>query len=60
MLVKNGNYMQIIETTEENNDNIKNVHDTKLAGHQRIFKILKKIQEKPIWKNIKADLKKKR
>ena len=58
MLVKNGNYMQITETTEENNDIIRNVHDTKLAGHQGIFKTLKRIQEKTTWKNIKADLKK--
>ena len=43
MLVKNGNYMQIIETTERNNDIIKNVHDTKIAGHQKIFKTLKRI-----------------
>ena len=46
MLVKNGNYMQITEATEENNDIIRNVHDTKLTGYQRILKTLKKIQEK--------------
>ena len=34
MLVKNGNYMQITEATEENNDIIRNVHDTRLTGHQ--------------------------
>ena len=58
MLVKKGIYMQITETIEKNNDIIKNVHDIKLTGHQRIFKTLKKIQEKTIWKNIKADVKK--
>ena len=58
MLIKNGNYMQVIEATEENNDIIKNVHDTRLAGHQGIFKILKRIQEKTTWKNIKADVEK--
>ena len=58
MLVKNGNYMQIAETTEKNNDIIKKVHDTRLAGHQKIFKTLKKIQEKTTWKGIKADVKK--
>ena len=46
MLVKNGNYMQITETTEKNNDIIRNVHDTKIAGHQKIFKTLKRIQGK--------------
>ena len=44
MLVKNGNYMQITEATEKNNDIIRDAHDTKLVGHQKIFKILKKIQ----------------
>ena len=34
MLVKNGIYMQITEATEKNNDIIRNVHDTKLAGYQ--------------------------
>ena len=58
MLVKNGNYMQIAETTEENNDIIKNAHDTKLTGHQGIFKTMKRIQEKTTWKNIKADVEK--
>ena len=58
MLVKNGNYMQVIEITEENNDIIRNVHDTRLAEHQRIFKTLKRIQEKTTWKSIKADVKK--
>ena len=38
LLVKNGNYMQIAEATEKNNDIIKNVHDSKLAGHQKFFK----------------------
>ena len=58
MLVKNGNYMQITEATEKNNDIIKNVHETKLAGHQKKFKTLKKLQEKTTWRNIKADVKK--
>ena len=58
MLVKNGNYMQMTEATEKNNDIIRNAHDTKLTGYQRIFKTLKKIQEKTTWKNIKADVKK--
>ena len=58
MLIRNGDYMQITETIEKNNDIIKNVHDTKLTGHQRIFKTLKKIQEKTTWKNIKVDVKK--
>ena len=47
MLVKNNNYMQMAEATEKNNDIIKNVHDIKITGHQRIFKTLKKIQKKP-------------
>ena len=58
MLVRNGNYMQITEAIGKNNDIIKNVHDSKLTGHQRIFKTLKKIQEKTTWKNIKADVEK--
>ena len=56
MLVKNGNYMQIAEATEKN-DIIRNVHDIKLTGYQRIFNTLKRIQEETIWKNIKADVK---
>ena len=58
MLVKNGNYMQITEATEKNNDIIKKAHDTRLSGHQRIFKTLKKIQEKTTWKNIKTHIEK--
>ena len=58
MLVKNGNYIQITEATEENNEIIRDVHDTKLTGHQFFFKTLKRIQEKTTWKNIKADVKK--
>ena len=58
MLVKNGNYMQVTEATKKNNDIIRNVHDTRITGHQKIFKTLKKIQEKTTWKNIKADVKK--
>ena len=58
MLVKNGNYMQITEATEKNNDFIRKVHDTKTTGHQKILKTLKKIQEKTTWKNIKADMEK--
>ena len=58
MLVKNGNYMQVTEATEENNDIMRDVHDTRLTGHQRILKTLKRIQEKITWKSIKADVKK--
>ena len=58
MLVKNGNYMQITETTEKNNDIIKKVHDTRLAGYQKTFKTLNRILEKTTWKNIKADVEK--
>ena len=58
LLVKNGNYMQITEATEKNNDIIRDVHDSKLTGHQGIFKILKKIQEKTTWKSNKADVEK--
>ena len=58
MLVKNGNYMQITEATEKNNDIIREVHDTKTAKHQKILKTLKKIQERTTWKNIKADVEK--
>ena len=58
MLIKNGNYMQITEATEENNNIIREAHDTKLSGHQGIFKTLKKIQEKTTCNNIKADVKK--
>ena len=46
MLIKNGNYMQITEKTEKNENIIKNVHDTKLIGHQFFFKTLKKIPKK--------------
>ena len=46
MLVKNGNYMQVTEATEENNDIIRDAHDTKLAGYQKVLKTLKRIQEK--------------
>ena len=46
MLVKKSDYMQIIEATEKNNDIIKEIHDIKKAGHQGIFKTLKKIQKK--------------
>ena len=38
MLVKNGNYMQITEATEKNNDIIRNVHDTRLTGYQKKIK----------------------
>ena len=58
LLVKKSNYMQITEATEKNNDIIRDVNDTKLSGHQRIFKTLKKIQEKTTWKNIKTDVEK--
>ena len=45
MLIRNGNYIQIIEITEKNENIIKNAHDTKLTGHQKVFKTLKKIQK---------------
>ena len=35
LLVKNGNYMQITEATEKNNDIIRDAHDSRLAGHQK-------------------------
>ena len=35
MLIRNGNYMQIIKATEENENIIRNVHDTRLAGQQK-------------------------
>ena len=57
MLIRNGNYMQIAEATEKNENIIKNAHDTELIGHQGILKTLKRIQEKTTWKNIKADVK---
>ena len=38
MLVKNGNYIQVAETTAKNNDIIKSVHDSKLTGHQKNLK----------------------
>ena len=37
MLIKNGDYMQIIEITEKKNI-IKNAHDIKLIGHQKSSK----------------------
>ena len=49
--------MQIAEATEENENMIKNAHDTKLTEHQGILKTLKKLQEKTTWKSIKADVK---
>ena len=55
--VKNGDYMQIIKTTEKNENFIRNAHDIKLVRHQKNFKTLKKIQ-KTTWKNIKADVEK--
>ena len=58
MLVKNGDYMQITEATEKNNNIIKNAHDIRLAGHQKKIKTLKRIQEKTTWKNIKSDVEK--
>ena len=44
--------MQMAEAIEKNENIIKNAHDTKLAGHQKVFKTLKKVQEKTTWKNI--------
>ena len=58
MLVKNGNYMQITEVTEKNNDIIRNAHDNKINRASKKIKTLKKIQEKTTWKNIKADVEK--
>ena len=59
MLVKNGDYMQVIETTEKNQNIIKEIHDTKLTGHQGVFKTFKKIKKKrhgkalkQTWKNM--------
>ena len=59
MLIRNGDYMQVAETTEENQNIIKKTHDTKLTGHQGIFKTFKKIQKKrhgkalkQTWKNM--------
>ena len=51
MLVKNGNYIQIIETTEKKENIIKNAHEIKLIGHQKVFKPLKKIQKNDIKKH---------
>ena len=50
--------MQLVEATEENENIIKNAHDTNLTGHQFFFKTLIKIQEQTIWKNIKTDVEK--
>ena len=58
MLIRNGNYIQIIETTDKNENIIRNAHDTKLTGYQKVFKTLKKVQEKITWKNIKVDVEK--
>ena len=58
MLIKNSNYMQIAETTEENQNIIRNAHDTKSSGHQGILKTLEKTQKTTTWKSIKADVKK--
>ena len=54
MLIKNGNYMQILEATEKTENIIKHFYNTKFIGHQIFLKTLKRIQKKP-WKNIKAD-----
>ena len=43
MLIKNSNYMQITETTGENENIIKNAHDTRLVGQPKALKTLKKI-----------------
>ena len=58
MLIKNGNYMQITEKIEKNENIIKTAHDIVLIGHQGILKTLKRIQKKTTWKNIKVDVKK--
>ena len=58
MLIRNGDYMQVAETTEENQNIIKKAHDTKLAGHQGVLKTFKRIQKKTTWKGIKANVEK--
>ena len=58
MLVKKNDYMQVVETTEENQNIIKKVHDIKLAGHQGVFKTFKRIQKNTTWKGIKTDVEK--
>ena len=58
MLVRKGDYMQVTEATEENQNVIREAHDTRFAGHQRVFKTLKKVQKKMIWKGIKSDVEK--
>ena len=45
MLIRNGNYMQITEAIEKNENIIKNAHDIKLTRHQGVLKILKKIKK---------------
>ena len=57
MLVKNRDYMQITKATEKDNDIIKDAHDTRLTGHQGIFKTLKKIQKKQPGKTSRLMLK---
>ena len=60
MLVRKSDYMQVAEASEENQNIIREAHDTKLAGYQGVFKTFKKIQKKirhrkalkQTWKNI--------
>ena len=54
MLIKNGNYKKLIKITEKNENIIRDAHDIKLIGYQKVLKTLKK---KTTWKNIKADVK---
>ena len=57
ILVKQGNYMQVTEATEKNNDIIKNAHDTRLTGYQGIFKTLKGYMKKQLGKTSRLMLK---
>ena len=43
--------MEIIETTEKIENIIKNAHDIKLTGHQKVLKTLKKIQKNEMEKH---------
>ena len=51
MLIKNNNYIQMAETTEKNENIIKNAYDTKLTGYQKNFKTLKKIPKNDMEKH---------
>ena len=58
ILIRKGDYMQVAEAIEKNQNIIKEAHDTKLTGYQGVFKTFKKIQGKTTWKNIKANVEK--